>query len=407
MNKKNSILIGTGLVLIVGIFMTFKISAKLYEEKVIEAEKINNAIIEVELVENLDAEFTSSKKVSDFITSINGEIVDDFLVNTTELGEQSVFFEFINDDDVKVPYSFKINIKDVTPPVVWLGSDYYITTKFDSTLEEKILCADDHDDKPVCKVEGEFDMTTVGKYDLNFKATDQSGNETNIPFTLHVTEPSSSSSTYNPTRLKFKDMITKFKNEDTSLGIDVSSWQGDIDFNKVKDAGVEFAFVRVGSKWGMDGDFFLDSKFERNMHGFNDIGIPVGAYFYSYARDENEAREEAEWMIDKLKDYKVDLPVAFDFEDWSRYNAYKMSLYRLNRNAEVFISTLKEAGYDAMLYGSLNYLNRLWKPSDKLVWGAHYTTNADYRGKFDYWQFSSAGIVDGISGNVDLNIMYK
>lgn len=393
------------IILLTGVLIFFggKALSKVREEK-----RIKNATVIVELVQDRKVGFASKKRVSDFIENINGNIVDDFLVDTTSLGEKTIEFEYINDEGIKIPQTFNIQVEDTTPPIVWLGSSYSITTKFDSTLEEKIMCADDHDDEPSCKVEGEYDTKKAGSYKVKFVAEDSSGNRTEIPFTLNVTNPTSGGgSGYVPSKYKFEDAKADLGKEGIKFGIDVSSWQGDLDFEKLKNAGVEFAFVRVGSKKGLGGEFFLDSKFDRNMAGFNEVGIPVGAYFYSYARNEDEAREEAEWVVQYLKKYKVDLPVAFDFEDWSRYNKYKMSLYRLNRNAEVFIETLNKHGYEGMLYGSLNYLNKLWDTEGKTVWVAHYTKNADYQGKFKFWQFSAAGKIDGVPGDVDMDIMYE
>ncbi len=406
MKKKNVIVICAIAFVIVVVSLGFKMGIKAYEKHV-EEERIRNAIIEVELSEDMIADFASKKKVSEFITSINGEIVDDWEIDTSKIGKQKIEFEFVNEEGIKVPYSYDIEVKDRTSPFIWIPSDYYVTTAFSGTIEAKVICVDNYDDEPVCKVEGEYDLKTSGTYELNFHAHDSFGNETNTPFTLHVSRPTSGGAAYVPKPDRYTEMVKLFKNEKTALGIDVSSWQGDIDFERVKKAGVEFAFVRVGSKWGSDGEYFLDSKFERNMKGFEDAGIPVGAYFYSYARNEEEARADALWTIERLKEYKVDLPVAFDFEDWSRYNDYKMSLYRLNRNAKVFIETLKEAGYEGMLYGSISYLNRMWDKDYETVWAAHYTTKADYKDSYKYWQFSSEGIVDGINGFVDLDVMYK
>lgn len=385
-----------------GILLVLKFGRAFYEEQ-----RIAHATIIVELIDELEVEFASKVKVSDFIKSINGEIIDDFQIDTTILGEKNVSFEYTNDEGIKVPYSFMITIVDNIAPIVWLGSSYSVKTNFSGTLEEKILCADNYDDVPSCLIEGEYDTTKVGKYSLRFIATDSSGNETVVPFTLNVTKTSTSTGTYSPSKISFEEALDKYKSDDVSVGIDISSWQGDINYDDVKDAGVEFAIVRVGSKWGTDGEYFLDSKFEQNMEGFNRVGIPVGAYFYSYAKNEEEARSDAEWVIDKLKNYDVDLPIAFDFEDWSRYNKYQMSLYRLNRNASIFIETLEEAGYSGMLYGSASYLNKLWNTEDKTVWVAHYTTNADYSDSYKFWQFSAYGRVDGINADVDLDIMYK
>lgn len=405
---KKSWVIGltVAIVLVMGVLLTFKVGMRFYNEEK-ERQALENAVILVELKEDLTIPFDSDVKISDFIANINGKIIDDKKIDTTKLGKKELFFEYINDDGIKVPYRFTVVVEDVTAPMVWLGDTYTVDTDIKNTLEDRIMCVDDYDDEPVCKVVGDYDLKRVGTYNVQFVAEDSSGNKTVKPFTLTVKKPSNSSSNYNPSKYAFAEAVSKYKSFTASVGIDVSSWQGDIDFDKVKAAGVEFAFVRVGSKWGMDGEYFLDSKFEQNMEGFNRVGIPVGAYFYSYARNEDEAREEALYVIDKLKKYKVDLPVAFDFEDWSRYNNYKMSLYRLNRNAEVFIETIEKAGYEGMLYGSLNYLNKLWKTDDKTVWVAHYTNNADYEGKYKFWQFTSAGGVDGINGYVDLDVMYK
>lgn len=405
MSKKTKyILIGSVLVIICVIVTIMGVNfLKIKEEK----RKIKNATIIVNLVEDKKVTFANKMKVSDFIVDINGEIVEDKEVDTVTLGEKDVSFEYVNEEGIKIPYSFQIEVVDDTPPVVWLGSTYNINTNFKGSLEEKILCADDYDDEPTCKIEGEYNTGEVGSYKLTFIAEDSSGNRTEVPFTLNVSKPKSGGSSYSSSKYKFDDAKADLGGEGVSFGIDVSSWQGDINFLKVKNAGVEFAMVRVGSKWGIDKDFFLDSKFERNMKGFNEVGIPVGTYFYSYARNEEEAKQEAEWLIDYLKDYKVDLPIAFDFEDWNNYNKYKMSIYRLNRNAEAFIETVRKAGYDGMIYGSLNYLNRFWNIEDKTVWVAHYTKNANYKDKFKFWQFSAAGRVDGVPADVDLDIMYK
>lgn len=400
--KKRIVIIMLILAIIVGLVILFMIGKDVYEKY-----RIKHAKIEVVTIDDMTARFDEKKYISEYISSINGRIVKDKKIDTTKLGSQKISFEFINDENIKVPYAIDIEVIDDEAPLVWLGSSYSITTSFEGTLEDKIMCADYYDDEPDCKVVGEYDTKQVGNYPLHFIAKDKSGNTTDIPFTLKVSAPKNGGSNYVPEKFLFEDAKAHFGLDKIKYGIDVSSWQGDIDFAKLKAANVDFAFVRVGSTWGKDGEYFLDSKFERNMKGFNEVGIPVGAYFYSYATNEEEAREEAEWIIEHLKNYKVDLPIAFDFEDWGRYNHYKMSLYRLNRNAEVFMETLSKAGYEGMLYGSASYLNKVWNTDDKTIWGAHYTKSADYRGKYKYWQFSASGKVDGINGDVDLDLMYE
>jgi len=400
--RKQIMLILVVILLNISTLVIYKFGVKYYNE-----EQIKSATVIVKLVDDLNLEFDTDIYLEDLIAEINGKVIDNKKIDTTVLGSQKIDFKYKNDEGIEIPYSFEVNVVDTKAPQVWLGNSYTVTTKFNSTLEEKIICVDNYDDEPICKVEGDYDTKKVGKYNLVYSATDSSGNETRVPFVLNVNKPSSSGSSYNPKRISFSEAVEKYKTDSTAIGIDVSSWQGDINFQKLKEAGVEFAFVRVGSKWGSNGEYFLDSKFERNIQGFNEAGIPVGIYFYSYAKNEQEAREEAEWIIEKVKNYKVDLPIAFDFEDWSNYNKYKMSLYRLNRNAEVFIETLENAGYEGMLYSSLNYLGKVWDINDKTVWLAHYTSKTGYQGDYTFWQFSNAGRVDGIYGDVDLNIWYK
>ena len=396
------------LVVILAVFL-IGLSVFLIGRKIYRANLIKNATIIVDLKSDLKASFDSGVKVSDFIENINGKLIDDFDIDTTKLGSKRIEFDYVNEEDIEIPYSFEIEVIDTKAPYVLLGQSYTITTSFSFFLEEKILCADDYDDEPICRIEGVYDTNTVGKYSLNFHAEDSSGNKTDIPFTLIVNKPVSGGNSGGTSTggFSFSAAREKLGREGVQLGIDVSSWQGDIDFEKVKEAGVEFAFVRVGSKWGFDKDFFLDSKFHQNMKGFNDVGIPVGAYFYSYARNEDEAIEEAKWLLENIKDYDVELPIAFDFEDWNNYNKDKMSLFRLNRNAEVFIETVEKAGYKGMVYGSVNRLNKLLKTEGKEIWVAHYTTNADYSKSYKFWQFSASGQVPGINAAVDLDVMYK
>ena len=157
---------------------------------------------------------------------------------------------------------------------------------------------------------------------MTFKATDANNNITTKNFTLNVKKPSSNSSSGNNTsssipQTTFADFIKNYKNDKTKIGIDVSSWQGNIDFTKVKEAGVEFVIIRVGSSRGINGEYFLDKQFEQNIKGFNEVGIPVGIYYYSYANSESQAIADAKWVLDQINGYQIDLPIAYDWESWS------------------------------------------------------------------------------------------
>lgn len=372
--------------------------------------QIKNAIIIVELKENLSTEFLSKVKVSDFITNINGTIIDDYEIDTKTIGPKKVSFTYLNDDKIKINQEFTITVVDTTAPVIWLGGSYSVTKGSKDDLTSKILCGDNYDSNPKCEIIGNYDMNEVGTYPLTFKATDTSGNTTEKNFNLYVKKPvtnSGGSNNNHQTVTYFKDIVAKHKNENTEIGLDLSEWQGDVDFNKLKEAGVEFVILRVGSTRGINGDYFLDSKFEQNITRANEAGIPVGIYFYSYANTKEKAIKDAKWILDQIKDYQVDLPVAFDWENWSFYNDFKLSFFGLTDMAESFLNVFKEAGYDGMLYSSKNYLEQIWLNTEYPIWLAHYTNQTNYQGAYKYWQLCSDGRVDGIYGDVDINIRYK
>ena len=138
-----------------------------------------------------------------------------------------------------------------------------------------------------------------------------------------------------------------------------------------------------------------------------DNDLEVGIYFYSYADSKKEARKQAEWVIKQIKDYDITLPIAFDFESFTSFNSMNLSLYQLNEVAESYFSTLEDKGYDTMLYGSKNYLNAIWKYNTNKVWLAHYTDKTDYDKDYMMWQLCQDGVIDGINGFVDIDILYK
>ena len=371
-----------------------------------EQERIKNAIIKVELIPELNIPVNIEVYVMDLISSINGKIIDNYKIDTTKLGIKDVTFSFINEENIKVPYTFKINVVDVTPPVIWLNDTYSVKVGYSKKLEDVIMCGDDYDDTPTCYIEGEYDFNKVGKYPLVYNAVDASGNKTEKEFTLNVYKNSNSTSS-STKKVYFKDVVKEHKTENTQIGLDVSKWQGKIDYEKVKDAGVEFVFIKLGGSNGIEGDYYLDPMFKDNIEGFTKVGIPVGVYFYSYANSVLKAKQDAEWVVEQLKSYKIDLPIAYDWENWSSYNKFKMSFNTLTRSAETFIDTVESKGYQGILYSSKNYLEKIWLKGDYPVWLAHYTSKTNYQGNYDFWQMTSSGVINGITENtVDINIRY-
>ncbi len=402
MKNKGKVIILIVLIIAVLVLLGFGIKS------LINYLQIKYAKIEVTLVEDLTLKFTEEKHVSDFITSINGKIIDDYIIDSTRAGEKVVHFEFINDDGIKVSYEYTVKIIDEVPPLIWMGDSYSITVGNNVDIVSKVICGDNEDNNPKRYIEGEYDYNTVGSYPLVFKAVDRSGNTSEKKFTLYVNEekPSTPTTPAPKTYTYFSDIVQTHKTENTKIGIDVSVWQGDIDFEKIKNAGVEFIIIRAGTTKGPDGEYMIDSKFIRNIEQANAYDIDVGIYFYSYANSSEKAKEEALWVLDHIKDYKVTLPIAFDWENWSTFNDYKLSFYQLTDMAKTFLNTVKKAGYDGMLYSSKNYLESFWMPVEFQTWLAHYTKKTTYKGDYTFWQLCSNGKIDGINGDVDINVMY-
>ena len=373
-------------------------------------EILKTATIRVELTDNLETSFYSDVKVSDFLKSINGTLVDDYKIDTSTIGKKKVKFEYINEEDIRIPYAYTITIKDDIAPSIWLSSTYSVNVGYNGNLLDDITCADNLDDNPKCEIIGDYNLNKVGSYSLTFKATDNSGNITTKEFTLKVKKPknnSSSNSNTNYSKTLFSDIVKEHKKDNTLIGIDVSSWQGNIDFEKVKEAGVEFVFIRVGSTRGINGEYFVVKQFINNIEGFNSVGIPVGIFFYSYANSKKAAIADAKWVLEQIKGYDIDLPIVYDWESWSFYNEFNQSFYSTSMNAKAFLEEIKKAGYQGMLYSSKSYLERVWVDIGYPVWLAHYTTKTSYTGDYDYWQLCSNGKISGIAGDVDINIYYK
>ena len=188
-------------------------------------------------------------------------------------------------------------------------------------------------------------------------------------------------------------------------GIDVSTWQGDIDWNKVKADGIEFAMLR--SSFGKENpDKQTDNKFWQNYRNAKAAGVPIGAYHYSYATTVEDAKKEADFFLSIVKDCQFEYPVAFDIEDPSQMYLGKD---RITDIIMAFCERVQAAGYYVSLYTNLDWIsNRIDMSRAKAfdVWLAQWSSKPTYSGSFGMWQYTSSGSVSGISGNVDMNIAY-
>lgn len=194
------------------------------------------------------------------------------------------------------------------------------------------------------------------------------------------------------------------------LGIDVSKWNGEIDWEVVKAEGVDFAIIRCGYRGSSSGWLIEDPYFYKNLEGAKKAGIKVGVYFFTQATDLVEAVEEASMVVSLLGDTKLDYPVFIDTEG-AGGNGRADNLDAGTRTAVVnaFCQTIQNAGIDAGVYASRNwYLNNL--DTDEFegqkIWLAEYRQTPEYEGRYDLWQYTSSGSVAGIEGRVDLNVSY-
>lgn len=194
------------------------------------------------------------------------------------------------------------------------------------------------------------------------------------------------------------------------VGIDVSKWNKTIDWEKVKEAGVEFAIIRCGYRGASTGALVLDPMYEQNIRGAIEADIPVGVYFFTQAVDEVEAVEEASMVIRLIEDYDVDYPVFLDSESaGGRGRADGLEAEERTGIHKAFLDTVKASGYETGIYGSRNWLNEqvdMEELSDYRTWLAEYAEIPAYDGYYHMWQYTSKGSVDGIETRVDLNLCY-
>ena len=209
--------------------------------------------------------------------------------------------------------------------------------------------------------------------------------------------------------------------EGQTFGIDVAKYQGTIDWAQVAGAGVEFAMVRVGYRSQADGEIKADTNARYNLQEASKYGIKLGAYFFSTAISEEEAKEEADWVADFIAPYPITYPVAYNCENFSESDSrqYRLSKRERTDNALAFLKQIEKRGYEGMFYASKNEMegDAQWQvsriePSYK-IWVAQYpkepypeTKQTSYSGTYHMWQYTRSGELAGISEAVDVNIAY-
>ena len=200
-----------------------------------------------------------------------------------------------------------------------------------------------------------------------------------------------------------------------ALGLDVSFYNNNIDWTAVKESGIDFVIIRLGGRgWG-SGLRYHDTKTQQYLRGARDAGLQIGAYYYSTARNQKEAREEASDALAILDGFRLDLPVYIDMEYSGEYpegRADLISPVQRSEIADAFISQIENAGYQGGVYSAQSiYKYDFDFPAVSCfpIWLASYTNNnqlPDFSGKYDIWQFTDTGKIGGIDGPVDLNVSY-
>ncbi|MDY2995985.1 MAG: GH25 family lysozyme [Faecalimonas sp.] len=223
-------------------------------------------------------------------------------------------------------------------------------------------------------------------------------------------------------KVQLPDLKTsQYETDEITTGIDVSEFQGNIDWKAVADSGIDFAMIRVGYRGMKNGEIKEDACAKYNLQEASKNGLKIGAYFFSTAVTEEEAKEEAEWTKNLLSGYPVTYPVAYNCEGFQNPSSrqFDLSVEERTKLADAFLESIEEGSYTGMFYAAKNELddNNLWNADDLSlnyrIWVAQYSdqtwpekTKSDYTGDHVMWQYTNQGKMDGIKGAVDFNVAY-
>lgn len=223
--------------------------------------------------------------------------------------------------------------------------------------------------------------------------------------------------TYDYEHLTWENGYPYYKDKDgmirSALGVDVSKYQGDVDWEKVREAGMEFAILRLGFRgYGPEGKIVLDEYFQENMEGALSAGLTVGVYFFSQAVTSEEAEEEAAFVLSNIEGYQVDGPVVFDTEEIKDDVARTDQLTRtqITDHCIAFCDAVREAGKEPFIYANMKWMAftlELERLTDYQKWYADYEPVPQCPYEFTMWQYTETGSVPGIQGNADLNVWFE
>ncbi len=268
--------------------------------------------------------------------------------------------------------------------------------------------AQETEEKPAANAESipENDPSTDGKHTL---VVNRDGREEWVLISPYLPKHE-----YDFTQLVCQSDLMKYYEEGSQVsyvGADISKYQDYVDFVKLKKSGIQFVMLRVGARGYGSGQLVADEYFTDNMKRAVDAGLQVGVYFSSQAITNEEAVEEAQMVIEALKDYKITYPVAFDMSFVENDTARIESLSRSEKTeiTKTFLDTVAAEGYIAMIYGDKEWLIKeidMSKLTAYDVWLCQIQDVPDYPYRFTMWQYTNSGSVDGIAGYTNLNVSF-
>ena len=231
--------------------------------------------------------------------------------------------------------------------------------------------------------------------------------QTTVPET---TLPEPSANVFTPMDFAYEGDYLTCLTDESIRGIDISTFQKNVDFQKVKEAGFEFVMIRLGYRGSVQGLLFEDEWAQRHYQGAKAAGLKVGGYFFSQSISEEEAIEEANYAMQIVKGWELEMPIVYDWEFIKEgYRTDIVDARMLTDYTLAFCRTVEEAGYDAMVYFNPEQSRKkmyLQELTDYGFWLAMYTDQMDYPYKVDMWQYTCTGSVPGIEGNVDIDLYF-
>lgn len=323
---------------------------------------------------------------------------------------------YVNRYDLGVSkHSSTVAVMETETETVSESLDDYISgeTRTASDLDiwnmypEETESSEENDSLPTeIEEEVENDPATDGKHTL---VTNRDGSEEWVAINNYLTK-----SSIDVTGLVMIDnMMEYYKDgEQTSYaGVDISKYDGDVDFAALKKAGIQYVMIRVGARGYESGNILLDEYFSDNIEKASAANLDIGLYFYSQAINTEEAQIEAQTVLDNIGEYSVTYPIAIDMEyiddDSSRIES--MTTEQRTTVTKAFCDTIQSAGYTAMIYGNKEWLIKeinLSALTDYDIWLAQNAETPDYPYQYAMWQYSTNGDINGISENANLDISF-